>query len=43
MEVLDAEGDASPDAGGRTEGEQDRQERKDEKKSGGFWSRLTKR
>jgi pSer/pThr/pTyr-binding forkhead associated (FHA) protein len=43
MEVLDAEDEASPDPGRRDEGEQDRMERREEKKSGGFWSRLTKR
>ncbi len=43
MEVLDAESEASPDPGARNEEEQVRMERKEEKKSGGFWSRLTKR
>lgn len=43
MEVLDGEGEPSPEPGGKKEEERPRVEREEEKKPGGFWSRLTKR
>jgi pSer/pThr/pTyr-binding forkhead associated (FHA) protein len=43
MEVLDSVNEASPDAGVGSGEENGRMEQKGEKKSGGFWSRMTKK
>lgn len=43
MEVLEAEGEASPGTGVGSDEWNGRMEQKDEKKSGGFWSRMTRK